>query len=164
MSGNFSSIAASNAAVNELTSEVDSLYLEQYAFTTSAAIVGSLNKSVFVLLRDGRNLFGILRTFDQYANLVIQDTTERVYLLEEKQYGEIFQDNFLIRGENVVMFGELDLDAEDDHLKEFTKIDYKEANAKLNKKNEEKIKKGREHTKTYLQQGFTSDFSKADLY
>ena len=53
MSGNFSSIAASNAAVNELTSEVDSLYLEQYAFTTSAAIVGSLNSKSLIFVYSG---------------------------------------------------------------------------------------------------------------
>ncbi|KAK6874922.1 Sm-like protein LSm1 [Candida tropicalis] len=48
---------------------VEDLYLESYAFTTAAAIVGAVDRKIFVLLRDGRNLFGILRTFDQFANL-----------------------------------------------------------------------------------------------
>ncbi len=119
---------------------------------------------MFVLLRDGRNLLGILRTFDQYANLVIQDTIERIYLLEEKKYGEQSEDNFLIRGENVVMFGELDLDEENEHLKDLQQIDYKEAKEQLNKINKEKIQQGKNNAKAYQQKGFTSDFSKADLY
>ena len=49
------------------------LYLDQYNFTTTAAIVSSVDRKIFVLLRDGRMLFGVLRTFDQYANLILQD-------------------------------------------------------------------------------------------
>lgn len=47
----------------------EDLYLESYAFTTAAAIVGSVDRKMFVLMRDGRNLFGILRTFDQFGML-----------------------------------------------------------------------------------------------
>lgn len=35
---------------------VEDLYLESYAFTTAAAIVGAVDRKIFVLLRDGRNL------------------------------------------------------------------------------------------------------------
>ena len=105
-------------------SNVEDLYLESYAFTTAAAIVGSVDRKIFVLLRDGRNLFGVLRTFDQFANLVLQDTLERVYLGKEgsqdlskpERFGEIYRGVFMVRGENVVMMGELDIDHEDDHL------------------------------------------------
>ena len=49
------------------------LYLDQYNFTTTAAIVSSVDRKIFVLLRDGKLFFGVLRTFDQYANLILQD-------------------------------------------------------------------------------------------
>ena len=31
-----------------------------------------------IVLRDGRTLMGILRSFDQYINLVMEETVERV--------------------------------------------------------------------------------------
>jgi U6 snRNA-associated Sm-like protein LSm1 len=30
-----------------------------------------------VILRDGRNLVGVLRSFDQFSNMVMEDTFER---------------------------------------------------------------------------------------
>lgn len=46
------------------------------------------------------------------ANLVIQDTVERIYL-NSHTYGEEYRGVFIIRGENVVFLGELDTDKED---------------------------------------------------
>ena len=68
-----------NAA--KITEGEADLYLDQYNFTTTAAIVGSVDRKIFVLLRDGRMLFGVLRTFDQYANLILQHCVERIYIL-----------------------------------------------------------------------------------
>lgn len=50
MSGNFNQFVArpANNSVNEITLGVDNLYLEQYAFTTSAAIIGSLNSMLML--------------------------------------------------------------------------------------------------------------------
>lgn len=58
-----------------------------------------------VWLRDGRKLFGILRTFDQFQNIVLQDTYERFYV--ELEYAEEYRGVFLVRGENVVLVGEI---------------------------------------------------------
>lgn len=58
-----------------------------------------------VILRDGRKLIGILRSFDQYANLVLQETTERIYV--DQVYGDIPRGVFIVRGENVVLLGEM---------------------------------------------------------
>ncbi|RCH80564.1 Sm-like protein, partial [Rhizopus stolonifer] len=55
-----------------------------------------------VVLRDGRKLIGILRSFDQF---VLQDTIERIYV--NGCYGDIPRGVFLIRGENVVLLGEI---------------------------------------------------------
>lgn len=92
---------------------------------------------MLVILRDGRKLHGVLRSYDQFgaspaplvlptpwklrgdfcsngapmslssviANLVLEDTVERIH------HGDAFAENwhglFLIRGENVVLLGEI---------------------------------------------------------
>ncbi|KAF9970495.1 SM-like, degradation of cytoplasmic mRNAs and positively regulates transcription initiation [Actinomortierella ambigua] len=81
-------------------------------FTTSTSLVDSVDKKLLVVLRDGRKLIGVLRSFDQFANLVLQDTIERIYVGDA--YGDIPRGIFIIRGENVVLLGEIDLDKEDE--------------------------------------------------
>lgn len=58
-----------------------------------------------VLLRDGRTLIGYLRSVDQFANLVLHRTIERIHVGNE--YGDIPRGIFIIRGENVVLLGEI---------------------------------------------------------
>lgn len=58
-----------------------------------------------VLLRDGRTLIGYLRSVDQFANLVLHRTIERIHVGNE--YGDIQRGVFIIRGENVVLLGEI---------------------------------------------------------
>lgn len=82
---------------------------------------------MLVVLRDGRKLLGVLRSYDQFgelvgqttfiwtyitwtcvppiANLVLEDTVERVH--QGAVYAEVRQGVFLIRGENVVLLGEI---------------------------------------------------------
>jgi len=67
---------------------------------------------VIVVLRDGRKLLGILRSYDLFANLVLQDTGERIFL--GNRYGDIPKGLYIGRGENVVLLGEIDLDKEDE--------------------------------------------------
>ncbi|KZW02138.1 Sm-like ribonucleo protein [Exidia glandulosa HHB12029] len=81
-------------------------------FTTSGSLVDCVDKKMLVVLRDGRKLFGVLRSYDQFANLVLEDTVERFY--HGENYGEVRRGVFLIRGENVVLLGEIDLDVEDE--------------------------------------------------
>lgn len=73
-------------------------------FGTSLA--DNLDKHLLVILRDGRKLIGILRSFDQFANVVIEGAVERIIV------GDLFCDVhlglYIIRGENVVLIGELD--------------------------------------------------------
>ncbi|ORX51988.1 Sm-like ribonucleo protein [Hesseltinella vesiculosa] len=75
-------------------------------FTTSSGLIDSIDKKLLIVLRDGRKLIGTLRSFDQFANLVLQDTIERIYV--GNCYGDIPRGIFLIRGENVVLLGEVD--------------------------------------------------------
>lgn len=150
-------------------SNAEDLYLESYAFTTAAAIVGSVDRKIFVLLRDGRNVFGILRTFDQFANLVLQDTLERIYLPPKddkspERFGEVPRGVFMVRGENVVMLGELDIDREDFHLYDRVQISYEEAEAELKARQQQRIRDEKVKAKNYLKRGLIHDFHKADLY
>lgn len=63
-----------------------------------------------VLLRDGRTLIGYLRSVDQFSNLVLHKTIERIHVGAE--YGDIPRGIFIIRGENVVLLGEIDAERE----------------------------------------------------
>ncbi|KAL9690066.1 hypothetical protein QQ045_010459 [Rhodiola kirilowii] len=68
-------------------------------------------KKLLVLLRDGRKLMGLLRSFDQFANAVIDGACERVIVGD--LYCDIPLGMYVIRGENVVLIGELDLEKEE---------------------------------------------------
>lgn len=46
----------------------------------AAALLEHLDKKIIVILRDGRHLVGILRSFDQFLNLVMQETCERIII------------------------------------------------------------------------------------
>ncbi|KHN77802.1 U6 snRNA-associated Sm-like protein LSm1 [Toxocara canis] len=70
------------------------------------SLLDQLDKKLLVILRDGRTLIGYLRTIDQFANLVLHETLERIHV--DKYYGDIPRGIFLIRGENVVLAGEID--------------------------------------------------------
>lgn len=150
-------------------SNAEDLYLESYAFTTAAAIVGSVDRKIFVLLRDGRNVFGILRTFDQFANLVLQDTVERIYLPKvsedaPERYAEAPKGVFMVRGENVVMLGELDIDREDDHLVNMQRVGYQEAEVEFKGLQAARVTEEKVRAKNYLNRGLIHDFVKSDLY
>ncbi|TDZ34695.1 U6 snRNA-associated Sm-like protein LSm1 [Colletotrichum sidae] len=92
-------------------------------FTTAAQLLDLTDKKLMVALRDGRKLIGVLRSWDQFANLVLQDTVERVFAHPDPEanppreaglYADIKRGIFLVRGENVLLLGEIDLDKDDD--------------------------------------------------
>mmetsp|Transcript_45503 Transcript_45503/g.105483 ORF Transcript_45503/g.105483 Transcript_45503/m.105483 type:complete len:128 (+) Transcript_45503:34-417(+) len=83
----------------------------------------NVDKKLLIILRDGRILAGWLRTFDQFANLLIENTVERHVLCEEKTYADLYLGTMLIRGENVSLFGEIDPDREGTTLTE-APLDY----------------------------------------
>ena len=47
----------------------------------AASLVDQLDKRVLVILRDGRNLVGVMRSFDQFPNVVLEDAVERLSLI-----------------------------------------------------------------------------------
>ncbi|KAH9509549.1 SM-like, degradation of cytoplasmic mRNAs and positively regulates transcription initiation [Bulinus truncatus] len=76
----------------------------------TASLIEEIDKKLLVVLRDGRTLIGYLRTIDQFANLVLHRTIERIHV--GKKYGDIPRGIFIVRGENVVLLGEVDLENE----------------------------------------------------
>jgi small nuclear ribonucleoprotein (snRNP)-like protein len=70
-----------------------------------SSFVEHLDKDVLVVLYDGRNYIGKLRSFDQYGNLFLQECYERRVV--HNVYSDFLQGNHVVRGENVVIFGEL---------------------------------------------------------
>ncbi|CDJ35711.1 U6 snRNA-associated Sm-like protein LSm1, putative [Eimeria mitis] len=65
-----------------------------------------LDKKVLVILRDGKNLIGILRSFDQYGNLMLEGCVQRIIV--NTFYNDIYQGVMIIRGENILLFGAVD--------------------------------------------------------
>lgn len=72
----------------------------------AASLYEQLDKLVLVCLRDGRKFFGWLRSFDQFANLILDNAVERLTI--EDMYADIKMGIFVIRGENVMLLGEVD--------------------------------------------------------
>lgn len=158
-------LAATHVSQPKKISEGEAdLYLDQYNFTTTAAIVGSVDRKIFVLLRDGRMLFGVLRTFDQYANLILQHCVERIYLTESNQYAEEPRGLFMVRGENVVMLGEVDIDREDQPLEAMERIRFSDAARRKSQEDETRFKRETAKGKQLARYGLLYDFHKADMY
>ena len=71
----------------------------------TANLIEDIDKRLLVVLRDGRTLIGYLRSVDQFANLVLHQAVERIYV--GHKYGDIDRGIYIIRGENVVLMGEV---------------------------------------------------------
>ncbi|EMR08925.1 hypothetical protein PNEG_02706 [Pneumocystis murina B123] len=113
-----------------------------------------------VILRDGRKLIGILRSFDQYANLVLQETIERIYV--DQVYGDIPRGVFIVRGENVVLVGEIDQNKKNDlNLKEVSAI---EAFNKQKIQNDLRKAKEKVQCRALYQLGFSVDHYHDDMF
>ncbi|XP_073997418.1 U6 snRNA-associated Sm-like protein LSm1 [Rhodnius prolixus] len=76
----------------------------------TASLLEDIDKKLMVVLRDGRTLIGYLRSIDQFANLVLHKTIERIHV--GKEYGDIPRGVFVVRGENVVLLGEMAIEKE----------------------------------------------------
>ncbi|KAH7398991.1 hypothetical protein DE146DRAFT_632538 [Phaeosphaeria sp. MPI-PUGE-AT-0046c] len=100
--------------------------LPPQAFLTSAMLLDMVDKKVDVLLRDEKEYIGILRSYDQFANLVLTECYERIaarnsdatpssdpsvprWLIHDVKLPGVMT----IRGENVTICATVDLDRED---------------------------------------------------
>lgn len=100
--------------------------LPPQAFLTSAMLLDMVDKKVDVLLRDEKEYIGILRSYDQFANLVLTECYERIaarnpeatpsadpstprWLIHDVKLPGVMT----IRGENVTICATVDLDREE---------------------------------------------------
>jgi len=116
---------------------------------------------MLVILRDGRKLHGVLRSYDQFANLVLEDTVERIY--HGNAFAESWRGLYLIRGENVVLLGEIDLDREDEIT--LQQVDWHVLEPYH--KSDAEAKKQREESKSqilYEKKGFCKEGGEGDGY
>jgi small nuclear ribonucleoprotein (snRNP)-like protein len=58
-----------------------------------------------VQLRDGRKIIGIMRSFDQFANVVLEEAFERIIF--GGRFADVPLGLYVIRGENVVLLGQI---------------------------------------------------------
>ncbi|TPX31228.1 hypothetical protein SeLEV6574_g08553 [Synchytrium endobioticum] len=106
------------------------------------------------MLRDGRKLYGVLRSYDQFANLVLQDTVERAYTADA--YGDAARGVYVIRGENVVLLGEVDLSKEDATTAGLRPVSFKEAMDAVRLAADEKRTRDAEKNKMLQARGFST--------
>lgn len=64
-----------------------------------------ISERILVVLRDGRTLIGVLRSVDQFANLILHQAVERIHV--GSNYGDIPRGVFLVRGDNITIIGEI---------------------------------------------------------
>ena len=98
----------------------------------SASLVEQLDQRLMVVLRDGRHLVGTLRSFDQFGNMVLEDTSERRILVvkskdNDKESTVCYQTDiqlglYVLRGDVVVLMGEVDADEDQQEVSNDGKI------------------------------------------
>ncbi|CAL8115310.1 unnamed protein product [Orchesella dallaii] len=115
-SGGFGSKNARNTSTPNSTSQSSNHSQPQHELDPTiligcANLLDEIDKRMLVVLRDGRTLIGILRSVDQFANLILHQAVERIHV--GNCYGDIPRGVFLVRGDNVVLLGEIDKEKEE---------------------------------------------------
>ncbi|BCR88372.1 U6 snRNA-associated Sm-like protein LSm1 [Aspergillus chevalieri] len=126
-------------------------------FTTAAQLLDLTDKKLVLVLRDGRKLVGVLRSWDQFANLVLQDTVERIYA--GGLYADIPRGIFIVRGENVLLLGEIDLDREDDVPPNIQQAPFEEVYALKKKEDSERQTSDKKRHGNLQKLGFEAEHS-----
>merc|ERR1711872_510225 len=114
----------------------------------TASLLEELDKKLMVLLRDGRTLIGYLRSVDQFANLVLHHCIERIHVGDA--YGDIPRGVFVVRGENVVLLGEIE-----EAKKKLREVSLNEILEKQSAKQAEKEETDRLRAKAFKERGLT---------
>ncbi|KAI0064388.1 Sm-like ribonucleoprotein [Artomyces pyxidatus] len=74
-----------------------------------SSLQGYVDRRVLLVLQDGRAIVGVLAGYDQKSNVVLSDSKERVYSLEEG-VEEIPLGLYLVKGDMIILIGEIDED------------------------------------------------------
>ena len=80
---------------------------------------------VMIILRDSKHLIGILRSFDHFMNITLESTYERIILKEHKAYCDAYVGVYVVRGDNIVLLGEVD-EEKDTNNPDLRKIEIEE--------------------------------------
>jgi U6 snRNA-associated Sm-like protein LSm8 len=72
-----------------------------------SSLQGYVDRRVLLVLQDGRAIVGTLAGFDQKSNIVLADSKERVYSVDEG-VEEIPLGLYLVKGEMICLVGEID--------------------------------------------------------
>ena len=97
--------------------------VDAWQVSAVASLVKELDKKILVVLRDGSKIIGFLRSFDQFANIVLENAAERIIV--GSSYSDIPLGLYIVRGENVVLMGEIDEAIETDGLTEVSNEEIK---------------------------------------
>jgi U6 snRNA-associated Sm-like protein LSm1 len=130
----------------------------------TASLLEELDKKLMVLLRDGRTLIGYLRSVDQFANLVLHQTIERIHV--EQSYGDIPRGVFVVRGENVVLLGEIDQEKTEPGALGLVEVSLEEILEKQAMQQQEKEETDRIRAKAFKERGLTysAEATYEDMY
>ncbi|KAF9458243.1 hypothetical protein BDZ94DRAFT_1173993 [Collybia nuda] len=72
-----------------------------------SSLQGYVDRRVLLILQDGRAIVGTMAGYDQKSNVVLSDSKERVYSIDEG-VEEIPLGLYLVKGDMVVLIGEID--------------------------------------------------------
>lgn len=75
-----------------------------------------LEQEVVIMLRDGRYLYGVVKSFDQFNSIALDGVIERIFY--GKKYAQKRHELFVIRGENISIIGLGPLEVEHDLIVE----------------------------------------------
>ena len=79
---------------------------DTWQLSAVASLVEDIDKKILVVLRDNSNIVGTLRSFDQFANIVLENAVER--MIVGTHYSDVPLGLYIVRGENVVLMGDVD--------------------------------------------------------
>jgi U6 snRNA-associated Sm-like protein LSm8 len=72
-----------------------------------SSLQGYIDRRVLLVLQDGRAIVGVLAGYDQKSNVVLSDSKERVYSLDEG-VEEVPLGLYLVKGDMIILIGEID--------------------------------------------------------
>ncbi|TGZ57683.1 hypothetical protein CRM22_009891 [Opisthorchis felineus] len=90
---------------NQIWTSYSSITMHQRNYPGSASLFHDLGKKMMVYLHGGRVYFGFLRIIDQFGNVVLHQAFERIHV--DKKFCDIPQGILMIRGENIILIGEV---------------------------------------------------------
>ncbi|OCK85763.1 hypothetical protein K432DRAFT_413131 [Lepidopterella palustris CBS 459.81] len=126
-------------------------------FITAAQLMDITDKKIMAILRDNQKILGVLRSWDQFGNVLMTDCVERIDATGI--YAEIPRGVYIIRGENISMLCEIDLDKEDTPPPGLTLAPVEEVYALMKKEKAERKVKQAKKEKALANLGFVPEYN-----